>query len=601
MDKTYHENKIDESDKIIYELDKQISKLGTLRVITFIIASISIVAGYELGKYVLYAIAVVLFTVFSGLVSKYNNIKNKMSYEVAKKEVIEDNIKRMSREWQNFSETGKEFDDEKLTRVKDLDLLGKGSIFQYICVANTPYGKRSLANALVKGYNPSQIKDRQEGVRELIENQKLSLHLKTLSKILGQDSKYMDLEMIDEFVETCEEKPPTINNLIVMLSFVLPVIAIGGILLIFTPFQTPLTTFIAVLSMVVQFGLGIMFSQSHNRYFDPAIKFCRNIEAYERFLYAIENQEFKSGYLKSLKQTIGYQGGPKKSIKELRKTANLIKLRYNGAANFILSSMLMWDFHSMQRYKKWNSQYGNAIRRWLGVMGEVEALLSLGVIGEVKDVYSYPEIKEANYPYVEFETLKHPLIKQEEAVENNLHIGAATCIITGSNMSGKTTFLRTIGINLALAYAGAPVLGSKFRAGYMEVMTSMRIADDVNEGISTFYAELLRIQNMIQYSKKKKPMIVLIDEIFRGTNSADRILGATETIHSLEKEWITIMVSTHDFELCELGENKNREAYNYHFTEYYEDDKIKFSYKMQQGRAQTTNAKFLLKMVGIIN
>ena len=156
------------------------------------------------------------------------------------------------------------------------------------------------------------------------------------------------------------------------------------------------------------------------------------------------------------------------------------------------------------------------------------------------------------------------------------------------------------GINLALAYAGAPVLGINFKAARMDVLTSMRTHDNINEGISTFYAELLRIKQMITKADMRQPMLVLIDEIFKGTNSADRILGATETIHALEKPWITVMVSTHDFELCELENNSKREAYNYHFTEYYRENEIKFNYELQKGRSKTTNAKYLLRMVGII-
>ena len=168
-------------------------------------------------------------------------------------------------------------------------------------------------------------------------------------------------------------------------------------------------------------------------------------------------------------------------------------------------------------------------------------------------------------------------------------------------MSGKTTFLRSIGINLVLSYAGGPALASEFKTSVMKVLTSIRVEDNVNKGISTFYAELLRIKDMTEYNKNKMPMICLIDEIFKGTNSADRIICAAEAIKKLSQPWSITLVSTHDFELCNLESDDNINAVNYHFAEYYENGEIKFDYNIQDGRCVTTNAKMLLKMAGIVD
>ena len=166
-------------------------------------------------------------------------------------------------------------------------------------------------------------------------------------------------------------------------------------------------------------------------------------------------------------------------------------------------------------------------------------------------------------------------------------------------MSGKTTLLRTIGINLVLAYCGAPVCASSLECSLMDIYTSMRISDDLSSGISTFYAELLRIKMMIDVSHKKQDMIFLIDELFRGTNSRDRIIGATSVLKNLNKNWIIGLISTHDFELCNLENETGSKIVNYHFTENYVDNEIHFDYKLRHGRCTTTNAKYLMKMVGI--
>ena len=167
-------------------------------------------------------------------------------------------------------------------------------------------------------------------------------------------------------------------------------------------------------------------------------------------------------------------------------------------------------------------------------------------------------------------------------------------------MSGKTTFMRTIGVNCILAYAGAPVCANKMIVSNMKIFTSMRVQDDVSKGISTFYAEVLRIKQIIEYSYKNEPMLVLIDEIFKGTNSADRIVGATEIIKALNKEHIICLVSTHDFELCSLVEKAEILGSNYHFEEFYRNNELHFDYKIKPGRCRTTNAKHILRMAGLM-
>ena len=165
-------------------------------------------------------------------------------------------------------------------------------------------------------------------------------------------------------------------------------------------------------------------------------------------------------------------------------------------------------------------------------------------------------------------------------------------------MSGKTTFLRTVAVNLVLAYLGAPVCAKRLSATYMRLFTSMRVKDDVAHGISTFYAEILRIKEMAKYRQEDMPMLCLIDEIFKGTNSADRIVGAREVIVKLAGENCMTVVSTHDFELCDMKDGHGIPAVNYHFQEYYEGDALRFDYKIRDGRCTTTNARAILRMAG---
>ena len=204
---------------------------------------------------------------------------------------------------------------------------------------------------------------------------------------------------------------------------------------------------------------------------------------------------------------------------------------------------------------------------------------------QVRSSYCWPQILDSETPVYRAENLMHPLLPVDEAVGNYVGFADGIIIITGSNMSGKTTYLRSLGINAVLAYAGAPVLADSCTLSLMRIFTSMRISDNIATGESTFYAELSRIRQMVDYGKTERPMLALIDEIFKGTNSADRIVGAEATLRWLRRSWILALVSTHDFELCALEDDSTVAAQNFHFQESYVGEKIHFDYKMRNDAA----------------
>ena len=195
---------------------------------------------------------------------------------------------------------------------------------------------------------------------------------------------------------------------------------------------------------------------------------------------------------------------------------------------------------------------------------------------------------------IEFKEIKHPLLEENICVANDFESDACVNIITGSNMGGKTSFLRTVGINLILMNAGTFTCATSFSSAYFKIFTSMRINDDIEKGISTFYGELLRIKEALSYLEKGN-MIVLIDEIFKGTNYQDRIYGAKKVIQRLQNKQVITLLTTHDFELCDEKNIKN-----YHVKEYYEGDKIQFDYKIRPGKCRSTNAKYLMEKLNII-
>ncbi|MCI6736901.1 MAG: mannonate oxidoreductase [Intestinibacter sp.] len=595
-----YKKKREEIEKSLKELNKKSNFISWIRVALFIVIVAVLAYGYFNKNNMFYGIALILTVVFLVAVKLHNDIEAKIKYKESKIKVYKKYIKRLNGTWYDFKDKGTEYLDEKMPYLKDLDIFGEGSLYQYICSANTVYGKKCLVNHLKKtDYNLDDIMKHQKAVEELSHMQEFSNEIEALSYLINENKKKNVNKEIKKFLEVCEDEDSTQPSVNRILMWILPPVFIAVVVLFLIGINPAIYGSLLKLVLILNLLLAFLNMRKSTAVLLPVADFYKNISVYENIFKEIENKEFKSEYLKELKQTLSKDGGSIKALGELKKIGEYIALRQNFVANVLLNGAFLWDFHCIDMFDKWKVKYGKYIRTYLEVVGEIEALISLASITYIRDDYTFADISEDEIPQIEFKNLKHPLIKIEDAVGNGINLKGKTCVITGSNMSGKTTFLRSIGINLVLAYAGGPVLASEFNASVMKILTSIRVEDNVNKGISTFYAELLRIKEMTEYNENQKPMICLIDEIFKGTNSADRIICATEAIKKLSNTWSVTLVSTHDFELCNLESDENIKAVNYHFAEYYEDDEIRFDYKIRNGRCVTTNAKFLLKMAGI--
>jgi hypothetical protein len=327
--------------------------------------------------------------------------------------------------------------------------------------------------------------------------------------------------------------------------------------------------------------------------------FQKSLAAFRNMFLLIESEQLKDDYLSTLKSELYNQAEPASiCMKRLERISDAINFRYNLIFYFIFNLFLFWDFHCAVYLERWKIQNAKKIRTWFETIGAFEALTSLSVISHIHPEWGFPELQDHGMK-IHAQDFGHPLIQSEKCVRNDIEIDKYSCIITGSNMSGKSTFLRAIGMNLVLAYAGTAVCARKFRCSIMDVYTSMVIRDDLINGISTFYAELTRINMILKQADKGQPMLYLIDEIFRGTNSLDRIAGAQVVLRELSKKNVIGLISTHDFELCGLEKDPGLNFRNYHFEEQYIQGRIEFDYKLRSGRCTTSNARYLMNMVGI--
>lgn len=590
-------------EKDLKEMKRKSDLISWIRVALFILMVVFLAYGYFNKNNKFYLLVLLSAVAFLILVKYHSNIEAKIKYKKSKTEVYKKYIKRLNGTWYDFKDKGSEFLDENMPHLKDLDIFGEGSLYQYICSANTIYGRQSLVKHLKQTeYNLEDITKYQEAVKELSSMQEFANEIETLSYLIKENKKKNINKEIKKFIEVCEDKTQNQSKINKILMIILPAIFIALAVLSLIGINH---IYVNILKLVLVLNLVLAFVNmpKSTAILSPVGDFYKNIKVYYDIFKEIENTDFKSNYLKELKEKLNTDGGSINAIKGLKKIGSYIDLRQNFLGNIILNGVFLWDFNCIDMFDKWKKSYGKNMRSYLEAVGEFEALISLASITYIRDDYTFANINECKdeRPNIDFKNLKHPLIKIGDAVGNSIDLKGQTCVITGSNMSGKTTFLRSIGINLVLTYAGGPALASYFDTSIMKILTSIRVEDNVNKGISTFYAELLRIKDMTEYNKKKRPMICLIDEIFKGTNSADRIICATESIKKLSQPWSITLVSTHDFELCNLEDDKIINAVNYHFAEYYENDEIKFDYKIREGRCVTTNAKVLLKMVGIVD
>lgn len=536
---------------------------------------------------------IITLIIFIGLLIYHNSIKEKIKFEDDMILINEKYIKRINGKWIEFEDCGEEFVNKDHPYSFDLDLVGKKSLFQLINITTTYFGRQRLANTLLfPNLNKEEIEKNQEATKELSEK------IDFCQKIEYAGNKKNKNKMNpDKLLNYVESDNIFINwPLLKKVIYIMPMVTIP-ISFIIILFKIKSLKILVYFFFIVQLLLWGIKALKLNEALQVVSCYKNTLEEYEDILSIIEKEDFQCEKLRNIKKNLFDEDTS--SIKAIRKLYNIsekINLRNNGIMYLILNVLFLWDYQCIFSLESWKKQYGDKVRNWLYDIGTIEELMSISVLSHINESVIYPSFDEKKL-IVRGKELGHPLISSDVRVNNDVDMEDNIFIITGSNMSGKTTLLRTIGINLVIAYSGGMICGEKLNASLMDICSSMRITDDLQGGISTFYGELIRIKNIIDRSKENNKMIFLIDEIFRGTNSKDRITGAETVLRNLNERGVIGALTTHDLELCTLS-NTDR-IKNYHFEEHYKDNKILFDYKLREGKSTTTNAKFLMKIVGI--
>lgn len=552
---------------------KKITRLWSiLRAILAILTIIFIICLLSLGDYLLYGLlSGVFLALFFISVSLSNPSYKALKIIENKRKVYERHNQRRNKNFSHFSDNGIEFKDKEDYKLSDLDIFGPKSLFQYLNEAKTPLGRALLAK---------QFKDPIE----------LDSNFKSMVKNLAENEDSLELEAslmefkkgstgitTDEFESVVSKKIDfKIWYFIPILSFILMLIYIPFIFIFnINPYIPLLFLGINLISNKLLIRDDILTKDANSYYYLS--------DLYVDLSLSIKNTNIDDEYYQILKKKIE---GEIPLIKKIRGIYTFLNIRKNLLLNIILNIIFSFDSW-MMLILKFKIRDGIKLKDSLESIAIIELALSFKNIGMDNDCYTIPEDTESLVAI----DMSHPFVLN--CVPNSISLDGGI-VLTGSNMSGKTTFMRTLGICMLLKNAGSIVPAKSFKSPKMNIYTSLRANDMLQEGVSTFYAEIKRMKK-INLGIKENKSLVLVDEIFKGTNALERIEASKKVIEKLNKYNATFIISTHDFELCDTKGIKN-----YHFEENYIDDKISFDYKLKEGPGIKGNALYLLKMSGII-
>lgn len=502
--------------------------------------------------------------------------------------VCANEIKYLKGDYSPFND-GKAYINPHHEYSYDLDIFGPRSLFQRINRTITEEGSKHLAYMLTHPeHNPQHITDRQDAVKEIntltqwrLKFQSLPYtnnHIKTIAEAIERQHLQYPLrryQILSYLSVTC-----TIVSLLTALSGFAPWIVFGVLFLT----QMAISFLRAKHTVINTQHTGKLHQEYKN---------------YIEILKLVEQAQFRSALLKTAQKELLYsEKSCLKSFRQLSRILNLQDQRYSGIVYILLNGLFLYDIILNNMFEKWARTYMPLVGHWLKVIAQIDSIASLGTYAFNHPQNTYAEcLPEDSELIIEATDLYHPFITSEKAITNNFSLTRHHCIlITGANMSGKSTFLRAIGVNYLLANIGAPVCAKTFRYTIVSLFSSMRTTDNLSSDISYFQAELLRLKQLLLFTRKQAFTLVILDEMLKGTNSKDKLYGSAMVLQEFKKLRISSVVATHDLELARLEEEDPHHFTNYCFEIELADD-IHYSYKIKKGVAGNLNASFLLSKI----
>lgn len=494
-------------------------------------------------------------------------------------------------------DNGGRFIDPAHPYTSDLDIFGPHSLFHLVNRAYTNWGTQTLATWLKTMWKPETIVRRQDSIVELRDQVEFRQRIMAFGSRIRFKPKDQDIihELLDE--------PPLLKGSRWFPIFIkiFPLVTLAVIFAMFIP-GAHIPWYLPLALFTIQFLVNIATFKKVSRLYRFTEKSAKILRPTASIIHEIIERDLSSPLLKELQSSLHHNGKPASLyIKRLSTLVEWLNLRLS-AIHFFVNNTVFWDLNLARKIEKWKTEAGEHVDRWFAVTGKFEALNSLANIMLNNPSWTMPLIAASPFQ-LQAKEMGHPLIPQQGRVNNHLDIQGTghVNIVTGPNMAGKSTFLRTVGANLVLAGVGAAVCADQFTFAPCRVCTSMKISDSLDQGLSLFYAELQRIKMILDAVADDDPLPVffIIDEMLKGTNTMDRQQGAIALVKQLIKQDTTGLLATHDLALAELREEFPRQILNFHFDGEVEGDQLIFDYKLKEGPCTSFNALVLMKKIGI--
>ncbi|MCW3784841.1 MutS-related protein [Plebeiibacterium sediminum] len=587
---TLLEEKYDTSSR---QVSRKIIQSGWIRVLCFFLLFALPIYLYDysvVAAIVLFIAAVFCFVL---LIKQFNFYKKRRAEFLELKTLNQNEISAQKGTWDCFS-NGEKFIDPLHNYSHDLDLFGTGSFFQYINRTTTIVGERKLAEKLsFISSDIESIRLVQSVMKELSQLTEFRQLFYAKGRALKEKEEYISkIDQLKDYRPWLLKK----SYLFKCVIKVLPILFVTSLLFTFFGFApvVPVVIFLFNLTFV---GSAFRKINKVNLQFSSLSSILQN---YAVLTNLIVSQEFKSTGLKQFKAEL-YEGKANAAvaIDKLGTYMNHFDQRNGLLGGVILNGMLLWDYMYVLKIEKWLNDHKQHLFNWLNVVHEIDACNSLAGYVHNHPDFVFPELSEVSV--FDVENLGHPLIDRKERVCNDFNYNESIfTLITGANMSGKSTFLRSVGLNLVLGNCGVVVCASKMKYMPMELVTNMRTTDSLMKHESYFFAELKRLKYIIDKLKEGNQVFIILDEILKGTNSKDKTYGSMELIRNLLNHHAYGMIATHDLELEILEKESSSKIVNYCFEVKNQSGQLLFDYKLYKGVTQNHNASFLMKKMGII-
>lgn len=591
-----HESRIRALTAECAKLEAQGNRVSIFRLVTFVGAAGALVAGVKQPEPAWLLLGLVLGLAFFGGVVWDARLRARRRAREVRIAIHQRHLKRIHGSWHDLPSQGAGLLPPGHPYASDIDLTGLGSLFQRIDVSQTREGELALANALAAPAPIERARARQAAVRELVEKPEFREELEALGA-LGQQrdhkldhAPFMELfGLTPVFASRSWLRPLTL--VLVAATFTSIVLAQLDVV----PSRVPW------LFVALQGALLWSLREPVHHALDLLTARLGAAQAYQAMLRAFESETCTAPHLCALQQRLHVQSSTASRLMErLARYEGFAQLRTQGPLYIVLNLLTMWDLFCLERIEHFARSVGPHCEDWFRVVGELELLASFATLQHVDPSATFPTLLEPGTGLAA-SGLVHPLLPGETRVANDLTLNGPghALLVTGSNMAGKSTLLRAVGLNVALALAGAPVCARALAVPCVRLRASMRIEDSLQRGASYFHAELARLRMVVADLDAGPPVLFLLDELLRGTNARARHLGARAVLLHLLDRGALGFVATHDVALSELEQERPDSVRNVHFTDVFEQGEMRFDYTLREGVVKTSNALRLLAMAGI--